>query len=192
IPFYAKYVLRIPEAQVTILMASVFVSVIPLVFVWFLIIRKLGGLQGWRLSLLAYALSVIPLWFGNSLLSGALAGILVGFGLAGSLVSPAVLSGQIIDRDAEKTGRRREGIYTAVAGFITRSSGLISAVAFWVVGLVFGYVSGDEPGPNPKATFLYLICVIPFILLAISFTISLFLKGFSDRSPSQPADRNET
>ncbi len=187
IPFYAKYVLRIPEAQVTILMASVFVSVIPLVFVWFLIIRKLGGLQGWRISLLAYALSVIPLWFGTNLISGVLAGILVGFGLAGFLVSPAVLSGQIIDLDAEKTGRRREGIYTAVAGFITRSSGLISAVAFWVVGLVFGYVSGDEPGPNPKATFLYLICVIPFILLAISYVISLFVRGFSGSAPSHDA-----
>lgn len=35
IPFYAKYVLRIPESQVSLLLASVFVSVIPLVAVWF-------------------------------------------------------------------------------------------------------------------------------------------------------------
>lgn len=184
IPFYAKYVLKIPDPQVTILMASVFVSVIPLVAVWYYIVRKLGGLKGWRLSLLVYALSVIPLLFGSSLISGIAAGVLVGFGLAGFLVSPAVVSGQIIDRDAEKTGRRREGIYSAVAGFITRSSGLISAVAFWAVGLIFGYVSGDEPGPNPEATFLYLISVIPFILLAISWIISLFVKdaAFSNKS----------
>lgn len=181
IPFYAKYVLHIPESQVSILMASVFVSVIPLVFVWYWIMKKLGGLTGWRVSLFAYGLSVIPLWFGTGLASGIVAGVLVGFGLAGFLVSPAVLSGQIIDRDAERTGRRREGIYTAVAGFITRSSGLISAVAFWFVGRYFGYVSGDEPGPDPESTFLYLICVIPFILLAVSFFISLFLKGYSGK-----------
>ncbi|WP_123040133.1 MFS transporter [Cohnella candidum] len=184
IPFYAKYVLHIPESQVSILMASVFVSVIPLVGVWYLIVRKLGGLKGWRLSLLAYGLSVIPLWFGTDLYSGIAAGVLVGFGLSGFLVSPAVLSGQIIDRDAERTGRRREGIYTAVAGFITRSSGLISALAFWFVGQVFGYVSGDEPGPDPKSTFLYLICVIPLILLAISYIISLFVKGYG--RPEEP------
>src|ERR1700736_5204213 len=68
-------------------------------------------------------------------------------------------------------------IYTAVAGFITRSSGLISALAFWIVGMIFGYVSGDNPGPNPEATFKYLISAVPFCLLLISFIISLFLKN---------------
>jgi GPH family glycoside/pentoside/hexuronide:cation symporter len=183
IPFYAKYVLRIPDPQVSILMAAVFVSVIPLVAVWYWIVKRIGGLRGWRIALLAYALSLIPLGFGSDLYSGITAGVLVGFGLAGFLVTPPVFSGQIIDRDAALTGRRREGIYSAVSGFITRSSGLISAAAFWIVGLVFGYVSGDEPGPNPEATFLYLTCIIPFILVAIAFVISLFVRGF-DGSPS--------
>jgi GPH family glycoside/pentoside/hexuronide:cation symporter len=158
-------------------MAAVFVSVIPLVAVWYRIVKRLGGLKGWRIALLAYALSILPLGFGSDLWSGIAAGVLVGFGLAGFLVTPPVFSGRIVDRDAELTGRRREGIYSAVSGFITRSSGLISAVAFWIVGQAFGYVSGDEPGPNPEATFLYLTCIIPFILVAIAFLISLFVRG---------------
>ncbi|MEK8131205.1 MFS transporter [Paenibacillus filicis] len=173
IPFYAKYVLRIPEAQVSILLASVFVSVIPLVAVWYRIVRQLGAVWGWRVSLAAYGLSVIPLWFGSSLMSGIAAGILVGFGLAGFLVTPPVLSSRIIDRDFERTGQRREGVYTAVGGFITRSSGLISALAFWVVGMTFGYVSGDQPGPDPAGTFRVLISVVPLCLLAIAFLLSL-------------------
>ncbi|MFD0674689.1 MFS transporter [Cohnella sp. GCM10027633] len=175
IPFYAKYVLDIPEAQNTILFASVFVSVIPLVAVWYWIMNKVDPVKGWRISLLAYALSVIPLWFGSNLIGGILAGILVGFGLAGFLVTPPVVSSLIIDRDYEKTGSRREGIYTAVGGFVTRSSGLIAAVAFLIVGLVFGYESGDDPGPDPESTFRYLISVIPFGLLCISFLVSLFM-----------------
>ncbi|MEF3303181.1 MFS transporter [Paenibacillus sp. GYB003] len=176
IPFYGKYVLRIAEAQVSILLASVFVSVIPLVAVWYAIVRKLGGVRGWRLSLAVYGLSVIPLWFADSLGTGIAAGICAGFGLAGFLVTPPVVTGHIIDRDLAATGRRREGIYTAVGGFITRSSGLISALAFWVVGLVFGYESGENPGPDPESTFRYLICVVPLCLLALSFLISLFYK----------------
>jgi GPH family glycoside/pentoside/hexuronide:cation symporter len=176
IPFYAKYVLKIPEAQVTILMASIFVSVIPLVFVWFGLIRKMDPVKGWRLSLLAYALSVIPLWFGSSLLTGVAAGVLVGFGLAGFLVTPPIVSSIIIDQDFIKTGSRREGIYTAVGGFITRSSGLISALAFLIVGIIFGYESGDKPGPDPESTFRYLISVVPLGLLLISYMISLFVK----------------
>lgn len=177
IPFYGKYVLHISESEVSILLASVFVSVIPLVAVWYFIVRKLGGLRSWRLSLALYGLSVIPLWFAGGLGTGIAAGIAAGFGLAGFLVTPPVVTGQIIDRDFAKTGRRREGIYTAVGGFITRSSGLISALAFWIVGAAFGYVSGDNPGPDPESTFRYLISVIPLGLLAVSFLISLFVKN---------------
>ncbi|GIP33174.1 MFS transporter [Paenibacillus sp. J2TS4] len=176
IPFYAKYALHIPEEQVSILLASIFVSIIPLVAVWYVVIRKLGGVKGWRCALAVYAVSVVPLWFAQGLGGGIAAGIVVGFGMSGFLVTPAVLNGQIVDRDYEKTGRRREGIYNAVGGFITRSSGLLSAVAFWSVGLLFGYVSGHEPGPNAEAAFRYLISVVPFALLVIAFLISLLLK----------------
>jgi glycoside/pentoside/hexuronide:cation symporter, GPH family len=186
IPFYAKYVLHIPESQVAILMASVFLSVIPLVAFWYWIVQKLGGVRGWRLALAIYAVAVIPLWFAQDLQSGIIAGVCAGFGLSGFLVTPAVLSGQIIDRDAEKTGRRREGIYTAVAGFITRSSGLISAVAFWIVGMAFQYVSGDNPGPNPEAAFRYLISIVPLCLLVVSFLISLGLKSSSFKQREAP------
>jgi len=185
IPFYAKYVLRIPEAQVSILLASVFVSVIPLVFVWYWIIRRMDGVKAWRLSLMIYALSVIPLWFGSDLISGIIAGVVVGFGLAGFLVTPAIVSGRIIDEDAEKTGLRREGIYTAVAGFITRSSGLISALAFFIVGLIFGYESGDNPGPDPELTFRYLISAVPLCLLIVSVIISYTIKFKFKDNPSE-------
>nr|WP_283094419.1 MFS transporter [Paenibacillus sp. ATY16] len=185
LPFYAKYNLHISEGEVSILMGAVFVSIIPLVAVWYLISRRLGGLLSWRLALAVYGLSVIPLWFAGNLGSGILAGILVGFGMAGFLVTPAMLSGRIIDLDAERTGRRREGIYTAVAGFITRSSGLIAAVAFWIVGLMYGYQSGDEPGSQPETVFRVLICVVPLILLTVSFVISLFMKNLEEPGQSK-------
>jgi len=176
IPFYAKYVLHIPEAQNTILFAAVFVSVIPLVGVWYWMLRKMDPVKGWRLSLIVYALAVISFWFGSNLTSGIIAGIIVGFGLAGFLVSPPMVTSRIIDQDVAKTGSRREGIYTAVSGFIVRSSGLISALAFLIVGMIFGYESGDNPGPDPESTFRYLISVVPLILLFISIVISLFVK----------------
>jgi glycoside/pentoside/hexuronide:cation symporter, GPH family len=46
--------------------------------------------------------------------------------------------------------------------------------------MIFGYVSGDNPGPNPEATFKYLISAVPFCLLLISFIISLFIKNVSN------------
>src|SRR5690606_36705907 len=103
-------------------------------------------------------------------------GVMVGFGSTGFLVTPTIVSSLNIDLAAERTGRRREGIYTAAAGFIKRSSGLISALAFLIVGKIFGYESGDNPGPNPEATFRYLISVVPFCLLVVAVIMSLFVK----------------
>ncbi|WP_068774370.1 MFS transporter [Paenibacillus sp. FJAT-26967] len=185
IPFYAKYVLGLPESQVSLLLASVFVPVIPLVAVWFWVIRRFGSTVGWRISLGVYALSVLPLGFAFSLGTGIAAGAIAGFGLAGFLVTPAVLSGQIIDRDFEVTGRRREGMYTAVGGFITRSSGLLSALAFWIVGMMFGYVSGENPGPDPAGTFRVLISAVPFCLLVVSVVVSMFFRT-GQRSEEKP------
>ncbi|MDQ6419448.1 MFS transporter [Paenibacillus sp. LHD-117] len=194
IPFYAKYVLKVPEGQVALLLASIFVSVIPLVGVWYWIIKRMDGVKAWRLSLLTYALSVIPLWFGSNLATGIAAGVLVGFGLAGFLVTPPVVNSHIIDLDYEQTGRRREGVYTAVSGFITRSSGLISALAFLIVGVIFGYESGEKPGDNPELTFRVLISVVPLLLLAVSFALSYFVKlrplaedGEGSASESKPS-----
>ncbi|MNW15293.1 hypothetical protein D3C71_2137510 [compost metagenome] len=41
---------------------------------------------------------------------------------------------------------------------------------------MFGYVSGDDPGPDPEMTFKVLISAVPFGLLLVSFLISLFLR----------------
>ena len=187
IPFYAKYALKIPDAQVSILLASIFASVIPLVAVWYWIVRKMGGKRSWRFAFVVYGLSVVPMWFAQGLLGGIAGGIVVGFGLAGFLVTPAILSGQIVDEDAERTGRRREGIYSAVGGFINRSSGFLSAIAFWTVGILFGYQSGDDPGSDPETAFRYLISIFPIAMLAISFVISMFYKeSAKENRPASP------
>lgn len=83
-------------------------------------------------------------------------------------------------------------MYTAIGGFIKRSSGFISALAFWAVGSSFGYVSGDEPGSNPDAAFRVLISIVPVILLGISFVISLFMKDLPETfAPNQEPAREE-
>ncbi|KPL83171.1 MFS transporter [Thermanaerothrix daxensis] len=191
IPFYAKYALKIPESQVSALLASIFVSVIPLVAFWAWMIRRFGAKMAWRVAFAVYGLSVLPLALASNLWQGIIAGILVGFGLSGFLVTPGVLNAQIIDRDFLRTGRRREGVYSAVGGFITRASALISAAAFWVVGLTFGYVSGDNPGPNPEGAFRFLTSGVTFGLLVIAFLVSLIFRerpvpglGSSEPSPT--------
>lgn len=129
-----------------------------------------------------YGLSVVPLLFVHNLLQGLLAGVLVGFGMSGFLVTPGVVGARIIDLDAQKTGRRREGVYMSVAGFIQRSSGFLAAVAFFVAGRWFGYESGTHPGPQADVAFRFLMGVVPLFLLGLSFAVSLAF-----RLPEEPS-----
>lgn len=177
IPFYAKYALKIPESQVSLLLAAIFLSVIPLVPLWAWAVRRFGAKPAWQLAMAVYGLSVIPLAFAQGLWGGIAAGILVSTGLAGFLVTPPVLGARIIDQDALRTGRRREGIYGAVGGFITRSSGFLAILAFWLVGIVYGYQSGSQPGPNPEGAFRFLMSAVPLGLLLLAFAITFLMKG---------------
>ncbi|PTQ55462.1 MAG: putative sugar transporter [Candidatus Carbobacillus altaicus] len=191
IPFYAKYVLGISDQQMPLFLASVFLSVVPMVAVWYVLIKRLGSVRAWRLAFAMYGLSVLPLLFVQNLAQGMLAGVVVGFGMSGFLVTPGVVGARIIDLDALKTGRRREGVYMSVAGFIQRSSGFLSAVAFYVAGRLYGYESGTHPGPQADAAFRFLMGGVPLLLLVVSFVVSLVFR-LPEAPPSGVSEDVET
>ena len=176
IAFYAKYVLGIEGGAVAILMVTTFASVIPMAVLWYWVVRWLGPLTSYKVSIVVFAVAVIPMFFARELATGLLAGVCLAVGLAGHFVIPLLVQAQIIDVDAAATGRRREGMYLSVANVLARASALVTALAFWIVGSVFGYVSGEEPGPRPADTFLFLTTTIPLVLLVLSFAVAMFLR----------------
>jgi GPH family glycoside/pentoside/hexuronide:cation symporter len=176
IVFYAKYVLGIEGAAVSILMVTTFASVIPMAVGWYWVVRWLGVLRSYKVSIAVFAVAVIPMFFARDLVSGLIAGVILAVGLAGHFVIPLLVQAQIIDVDAAKTGRRREGMYRSVGNVLVRASALVTALAFWLVGMWFGYVSGDEPGSDPAGAFLFLTTVVPLALLIVSLAIALFLR----------------
>ena len=187
IAFYAKYVLGLQGAEVSILLVTTFASVIPLAIGWYFVVRRLGALLSFKVSIVVFALSVIPLFFAHDLVTGLLAGVSLAVGLAGHFVIPFLVQALIIDVDAAETGRRREGMYLSVGNVLTRASALVTALAFWIVGTAYGYVSGDKPGPDPAGTFIFLTTTVPLVLLVVSFVIALFLRQ-SDVTVPEGAD----
>lgn len=174
--FYAKYVLSVEGAELSILMAVTFLSVIPMAVIWYVLINRFGSLLSWKVSVAVLGACVIPLYFATDLATGVIAGAVLSFGLAGHFVVPQLVLSNLIDVDAERTGKRREGIYMAVSNFLVRSSALLTAIGFWVVGILFGYVSGEEPGPNPAATFRFLTAIVPLGFIAVSLAFALLVK----------------
>ncbi len=183
IAFYAKYVLHLADASVSLLLMATFVSVIPMAYLWYRVVQRTTPLTCYLVSIAGFIASVVPLFFARDLLGGIIAGVVLSAGLAGHFVIPNLVLSQIIDRDAQATGRRREGIYMAVSNFIVRTSALLTALSFWLVGTLFGYESGEHPGSNPVATFVILTALIPMLMLLISLALALKL-----RRPQQHAE----
>lgn len=181
-PFFVKYTLQIPEAQSTILFASVLLIAIGCVVLWAWFVRKFKLIPIWRIALASLAVAFIPLFFANNLVTAIVSSALVGFGFAGVITTMDLIGAKIMDEDTRKHNVRREGIISNALGFMNRLSGLFTSLAFLLISVFFGFESGDNPGTQPDMASRFLMTVFPMAMMVISLGFSFLLK-FVQRKP---------
>jgi len=186
LPFYADYKLGISSLQQTILFATVLLIAIGSVAVWAALVRKYALIPVWRAALITLTLAFIPLYFANTFVLAIICSALVGFGFAGVITTMDLVHAKIMDEDRLKHDVRREGIISNALGFMNRLNGLFTSLAFLLITRFFGFVSGDQPGPNPDQASLFLLTVFPFVLSVISVVFA-FILNFKDM-PTKPVE----
>jgi glycoside/pentoside/hexuronide:cation symporter, GPH family len=179
-PFYVKYSLKLEDGQTTILFATVLLIAMGAVAIWAKLIKRYTLIPVWRTALITLGLSFIPLYFANSLITAILGSVFVGIGFAGVISTMDLIGARIIDEDSDKSGIRREAIYSSASGFMNRLNGLFTSLGFYLVYSLYGFESGAVPGQNPGGAAKFLLIIFPFILMIISCTFSKFLN-FSKR-----------
>ncbi len=184
-PFFVKYTLRIPNSQSTFLFAAVLLIAIGCVAVWARLVRRFSLIPTWRAALATLTVAFIPLFFANSLVTALLGSALVGFGFAGVITTMDLIGAKIMDEDTQKHNLRREGIISNAMGFMNRLNGLFTSSAFFLVGVLFGFHSGDVPGPEPHNAARFLLTVFPPILMMISVGFSFFVNFDEAQSGQQ-------
>ena len=182
-PFFVKYTLKLSDSQTTFLFAAVLLIAIGCVAIWARLVRRFSLIPVWRASLAVLAVSFVPLYFANSLISAVICSALVGFGFAGVITTMDLIGAKIMDEDTQKHNVRREGIISNALGFMNRLNGLFTSLAFTLVFVIFGFESGDNPGPQPGNAARFLLTVFPPILMVISFAFSFFI----DFKPAEKA-----
>jgi GPH family glycoside/pentoside/hexuronide:cation symporter len=187
VPFFAKYTLQIEDSQSTLLFASVLIIAIGCVAIWARLVRRMSLMPVWRVSLITLAIAFVPLYFANSLVTAMITSALVGFGFAGVITTMDLIGARIMDEDTQKHGLRREGIIANAMGFMNRLNGLFTSTAFYLVFVLYGFESGDNPGANPHDAARFLLTVFPMVLMVISFGFSFLLDFPEERAaPGEP------
>jgi GPH family glycoside/pentoside/hexuronide:cation symporter len=172
IPFYVKYALGLPDTQASLLLGPVFVLSLPLVAVWARVALWRGVKPTWILAIVLFGAASLLFALPLNLYGAIAIGCLVAIGYSGVSVLGEMVLAEIIDRDAELTQRRREAIYYSVGGLISRMSGVLLGLCFALLGPLFGYYSGNNPGSNADDAFRFLMGVIPFVALSLAALIA--------------------
>jgi len=184
--FYARYTLGAGPTAPSLIFGTVFIIAIVSVTVWSRLVRRLGLKKTWLWAIGVMLLSAIALGLASDLSVAVVASVIAGAGLGGVKVCREMILATLVDRSLARTGRRQEGVYYSLNRFFGRLSKLLEALALILLGLLFGYVSGEDPGPNPASAFRFLMSVLPFICMAAALLLArtLRLEAYENPAPA--------
>jgi len=169
VPFWAKYVLGIqgktvalgvtldPGMQDSLLLGAAFVMALPALPAWTALARRLGARRTWQLAHASFALAMAAVFCARDFAQGVGAMSLAGLCLSGLLVTPDLLISDVIDLDEVETGRRREGMYFGLNGFVIRFAFTMQGLATGAILQLTRYVASSPgnlyPTQPPSALF---------------------------------------
>lgn len=183
IPFWTKYTLGASPQAPALIFATVFITAILTVSTWSRLVQRWGVKRTWLWAIGLMILSAVELGFAPSLALGVIGAVIAGVGLGGIKVCREMIMADLVDQSLKRTGHRREGVYYSLNRFVGRLSKILETLALVLLGLLFGYVSGENPGPNPGAAFRFLMSVVPFIFMVIGWLLAYkFPLGLGPKS----------
>jgi GPH family glycoside/pentoside/hexuronide:cation symporter len=173
LPFYAKYVLHIPNSILSLLLGSIFITALLLVVPWTHLIRRLGSHKALNWTIVCLAVGVIPFSLSTRLAVILPSAVILGAGLAGFLTLADVLMAEVIDHDAGAARPRREGIFYGINGFILRLGVSVQALLLYVVLHFTGYYanSAGRASITVQDGFRSLMSLFPLIFLIVAFLV---------------------
>jgi len=164
IQLYVKYSLGLPVASTLMIQGIVIVVAAGGLAVWTRLVRAHGAPRIWRLAFILLAAGFIPLFLARTLVEATLAGCVVAAGWSGLLATNDLIQARLLDEDARVHGQHREALYLSAFGIFSRVTGALNGVALALLGVWFGYWSGDDAGADPGTAFRVYVAVFPFVL----------------------------
>jgi GPH family glycoside/pentoside/hexuronide:cation symporter len=181
VPFFAKYSLDMPESQMSILFAGVFITAILCYPLWRRIALKVGSKTALTMAVSAFVVFMAFVIIVRGLIQAIIMMLFVGAANSGiTLIRDIVLS-DVIDEDELHTGMRREGSYFGVTAFIERFALVLVGGASSIVLSLSGYDASLAVQPASVSPGIRLgMGLFPVIALVVFlFSMRLYPLGKS-------------
>lgn len=176
IQLYVKYSLGLPVAYSLWLIGSSIAIAAAGLPVWTAVVRRQGAPFAWRVAFVFLAAGFVPFYFATSLAT-AMAGLaVVAVGWSGLLATNDLIQARVLDDDVRRHGQHREGLFLSAFGFFSRITGATAGIGLGSLGFLFGYYSGDDPGPDPGMAFRVAVSVYPFVVAVIGVILSMVIR----------------
>jgi GPH family glycoside/pentoside/hexuronide:cation symporter len=188
-PFWVKYTIGASPQVTSLIFTIVFLVAILSVSIWSRSARTLGIKRTWLASVCVMIASAIILGLASNLVTGAIGAAVAGAGLGGVKVCRELIMANFVDINLHRTGHRREGIYYSLMRVMGKLSKILESLALVLLGVLFGYTSGVNPGPQPGNAFRFLISVFPLVFTCVAWLIVSRISF--DYSPALPHPGSE-
>jgi GPH family glycoside/pentoside/hexuronide:cation symporter len=171
-PFWVKYTLALSPQGTSLIFAIVFITAILSVSIWGRFVHILGIKRTWLWTVAVMSASAMIIGLASNLVLGAIGAAFAGASVGGIKVCREIIMANFVDRGLKRTGHRREGIYYSLLRVIGKLSKFLESLALVLLGLLFGYVSGENPGPQPENAFRFLMSVFPLVFSIFAWLIA--------------------
>jgi GPH family glycoside/pentoside/hexuronide:cation symporter len=176
-PYIAEYLLRQPEA-VGILPAAYVIAGIAAIPLWVMISRRFGKRETWMAAMLLASGAFGGIWFVGPgdlpLLLGLL--VLAGAAMGCGGVLGNVLLADVIDLDAQRTGERKEGVYSSAMLLALKVGTALAVAASGPVMTMAGFAPNVEQTDESLLGLRILFAGMP----CVGFLVGAWLfRGFS-------------
>ena len=146
LPLFFEGVLGLQSIEWALQLLSVFIVVIPSLYLWIKVASNKGTKYALFCSMVSFS-AVFPFIFivFNPITMMVLL-LLAGIGLAGVMLFPTILLSDVIDEDQLTTKARREGLYNGVSGVIVK---LANSISWLLLGFMVTLFHIERNDLNP-------------------------------------------
>ncbi|MGA9397785.1 MAG: MFS transporter [Anaerolineaceae bacterium] len=177
LPFYVKYALHASTGVTSLLSGAALLSSLATMPVWTRLVNVWKPRRVFLISTCVIGIGILGLGLLPHIPFAVLSAVIFGAALQGINITHIVVRASLISRNIGRTGMQNEATYYGMMNSALRLGGLLQALVMLLAGVIFGYVSGENPGSQPDLAFRYLISAFPLVALFLGGIVGWWFFG---------------